>query len=87
MIRPDKRELLGPLQPDDPGQKPRATEVDGEAPLHEDLGESRPVGGNHEIAAECQVEAGAHCHPVDGGDRRLGQSMQCERRGPDLFIR
>ena len=53
----EERELLGPMQPDEPGQEPRSAEVEREAALGEDLGEARPVGGDDEIAAEREIAA------------------------------
>ena len=74
-----EHELLGAVHADEPGQQPRAAEVDDEAPLREDLAESRAVGRNDQIASEREIAAGAGCDTVDRRDRRLRQLVQPQR--------
>ena len=67
----EEEELLGLLDPDQPGQQPGAAGVGGDAPADEDLDEPRLLGRHHEVAGERQVHAAAGGRAVDPGDDRL----------------
>ncbi len=79
----EEHQLLRPVQPDQPGQDPRAAEVHAEPALREDLGEPRPVRRDHQVAAEREVAPRAGRHPVDRGDRRDVELVQPQRAPAD----
>ena len=71
----EQRELLGPVHPDAPRQRPRAAEVDRQAAPGEDLREAGRVAGDDEVAQQGHVHAGAGGDAADLGDRRLRDAV------------
>ena len=83
----EQRELLRLVQADQPGQQPRAAEVDRDAALHEDLAEARSFRREHDVARQREVAPGAHRDAVHRRERRLRELVQAERAAADAAQR
>jgi hypothetical protein len=79
-----ERDLLGDVQTDPPRQQPGTTEIQRQAAPREDLREPRVGAGNHQIASERHVAAGADRDAANLGDGRLGQAVQRQRHVADV---
>ena len=66
----EQDELLGALQPDQPGEQPRAQTVGGEGPPGEHLDELGVLGHDHQVAGEGEVGADAGRGALHLGDHR-----------------